>query len=88
MNKDSYLFANFFLGLSFAGGVLQAIVHFLIGSHIYTQSSSASWYLVTNLVSLIGFLFYLKYFRFKRYHLAFSTGVLAVLANVLLVGII
>lgn len=88
MNKDSYLFANFFLGLSVAGGVLQSIIHFLIGSHIYTQASSASWYLVTNLVSLIGFLFCLKYFHHKQYRLAFSTGLLAILANVILAGII
>lgn len=88
MNKDSYFFAKFFLGLSVAGGVLQAIVHFLIGSHIYTQSSSASWYLVTNLVSLIGFLFCLRYFHHKQYRLAFSTGLLAILANVFLAGVI
>lgn len=88
MNKESYLFANFFLGLSVAGGVLQAIIHFLIGSHIYTQASSASWYLVMNLVSLIGFLFYLHYFRHKQYRLAFSTGLLAILANVVLAGIV
>jgi dienelactone hydrolase len=88
MNKDTYLFANFFLGLSVAGGVLQSIVHFLIGAHIYTQSSSVSWYLVTNLVSLIGFLFYLHYFHHKQYRLAFYTGLLAILANVLLAGVV
>lgn len=88
MNKDSYLFANFFLGLSLAAGVLQSIVHFLIGSHIYYQTSSPSWYLVTNLVSLIGFLFYLHYFHVKQYRLAFSTGLLAILANVVLAGIV
>ena len=88
MKKDSYLFANFFLGLSLAGGVLQSIVHFLIGSHIYYQTSSPSWYLVMNLVSLIGFLFYLQYFHHKKYRLAFSTGLLAILANVVLAGIV
>jgi dienelactone hydrolase len=88
MNKDTYLFANFFLGLSVAGGVLQTIVHFLIGAHIYTQASSASWYLVTNLVSLIGLSFCLQYFHHKQYWLAFSTGLLAILANVLLMGVV
>ncbi|MPR33332.1 alpha/beta hydrolase-fold protein [Salmonirosea aquatica] len=88
MNKDSYVFANFFLGLSVACGVLQSIVHFLIGAHIYTQSSSSSWYLVTNLVSLIGFLFYLQYFHHKQYQLAFSTGLLAILANIILASIV
>ena len=88
MNRDTYLFANFFLGLSIACGLLQTIVHFQIGLHIYTQPASPSWYLVTNLVSLLGFLFCLKYYHHNHFQAAFYTGVLATLTNLFLIGVI
>ncbi len=87
MNRDSYLFANFFLGLSVACGLWQVAVHFLIGLQIYSQSSAPNWYLVTSLVSLIGFLFCLKYYHAKEYSIAFWTGVLATVVNIAMVSV-
>lgn len=87
MNRDSYLFANFFLGLSVASGVWQVSVHFLIGLQIYSQSSAPNWYLATSLVSLIGFLFCLQYYHVRQYTFAFWTGLLVAVANVAMVGV-
>jgi hypothetical protein len=82
MNKPLYTSLIFFLALSAASGLLLSIIRFLIGPQTFMLESFASWFLVTNIVSLVGAGLILKYYHYRQYRFAYYAGTFAVLANV------
>jgi hypothetical protein len=81
MSKSFYIFLNVFLGLTVAAGLLQGILRVLIGAQIFTLDSFVAWFLVANVVALAGLVFLLKYYHYRRYWFAFSTGTIAAIAS-------
>ncbi|WAC14620.1 carboxylesterase family protein [Dyadobacter pollutisoli] len=82
MNKSFYTFANFFLTLIVCAGVLTAVVHFFTGAYIAKLESFKNWHLTVSIVNLVGSIFLLKYYYFKRYRLAFYSGIIAVITSI------
>ena len=91
MHRNLYIFANLFLGLTVAAGLLQSLIRFQLGPQIFTLQSFAEWLLVTYIISLIGSLFLLKYYHYKKYWFTFSTGTIAtitLLCHVIIIYVI
>jgi pimeloyl-ACP methyl ester carboxylesterase len=82
MKNDSYLFANFFLGILAICSLLQSIIFFALGLQIYTLPSVFNWILVVSLVGIIASILILKYYHYKQYTLAFIFGIIAMIAGV------
>jgi len=76
MNRNFFIYANFFLGLIVATGLFQSIFHFLLGPQLYLLQPFANWFLVTSIIYMIGQLFLLKYFYYKKYWITFWSGTL------------
>jgi predicted esterase len=76
MNKSHYNFGIAFLGLTLIAGIFQSILYLRLDNQIFIQQSFANWLLVTNLIGLVGSLFMLKYYRFRKYDFTFKTGVI------------
>ncbi|HMH23112.1 MAG TPA: hypothetical protein VK563_15115 [Puia sp.] len=81
MNKSLYDFGIFFLGLTVACILLQNTVQFLVGVQLYTEASFVAWFLVANIVSLIGILFLLKYYYYRKYWSAYYMGMISTVAS-------
>jgi pimeloyl-ACP methyl ester carboxylesterase len=79
MNLTFYKFGILFLGLSIVGGLFQSSIHFQLGAGMHYLQPFADWYLVVNIISLIGTLFLLRYFHYRKYWVAFSAGLIATL---------
>jgi pimeloyl-ACP methyl ester carboxylesterase len=78
MNRSFYLFGALFLGLSIACGLFQSFIHFQVGSfQFHYLQSFNEWFLVVNIISLIGTMFLLKYLSHKKHWVPFSTGVIS-----------
>lgn len=76
MGKNFYFFGIFTLALGLGAGVFQSIIHLTLDSQIYFLQPFANWFLVLNIISLIGTLFFLKYLHYKKFSVAFWTGVI------------
>src|SRR5688572_28043770 len=76
MNKSHYNFGIAFLGLTLIAGIFQSILYLRLDNQIFIQQSFANWLLVTNLIGLVGSLFMLKYYRFRKYDFTFKSGVI------------
>ena len=81
MNKKSYLFGIYFLGLTVASGLFSSFIHFQLGSQMRTLESLKDYLLVMNVISLLASMVVLKYFHYKNYRFALIAGVLYVLAT-------
>jgi pimeloyl-ACP methyl ester carboxylesterase len=79
MNLTFYKFGILFLGLSIVCGLFQSSIHFQLGGSMHYLQPFADWYLVVNIIMLIGTLFLLKYFQYKKYRVAFFAGLIATL---------
>jgi len=82
MNRGRYIFAIFFLTLGLASSVFQSHLYLQLYSQLLIQKSFNNWFLVTCIVGLVGSLFLLKYFHFKKYGYAFMLGMVATVATV------
>jgi len=71
MNKNLYYFGVFFLGLIVTCGLFQNIAQFLFGVQLYMQDSFVAWLMVSNIVSVTGAIFLLKYYHYRGYWSAF-----------------
>lgn len=81
MNKSLYHFGIFFLGLIAACGLFQNIAQLLLGMQIYVQDSYIAWFLAANAITIIGTIFLLKYYHYRRYWSAFNTGIISAIVN-------
>ncbi|MEO6282284.1 MAG: dienelactone hydrolase family protein [Dyadobacter sp.] len=82
MTKSLYTFAIFFLTLMVCSGILTGVVHFFTGPYIAKLESFNNWHLTGTVVSLVGSVFLIKYYYFKRYRLVFYTGIIATVTSV------
>jgi hypothetical protein len=81
MNRNLYFIENFFLGLTIASGLFQSIVYLQLGSELLFMKSFIWWFLISNVVSLSGSTMILKYYRDKKYRIAFLTGTISVIST-------
>jgi len=88
MNRNFYIFTILLLGLTTISGLWETMIRFQIGSQIFAKPSFVAWFTGTNIVSLAGSIFLLKYYHYKKYWFTFSAGALATLANVFLAVVI
>ncbi len=79
MNQSFYKFGIFFLSLAVLAGLLQSYIHFQLGVHMYYLQPFADWFLVVNIIYLIGYGFLLKYFHAKEFRFTFFAGVITTL---------
>jgi len=77
MNKNLYAFGLFFLGLTAACGLLQSIISFELGTGIYTLDSIVVWVIGVSVISIVGSVFLLKYFHYRKYWFAFYAAIVA-----------
>jgi pimeloyl-ACP methyl ester carboxylesterase len=81
MKRDSYFFANFFLGILAICSFFQSIIFFLLGLQMGTLPSFFNWVLVVSGVQIVASIFVLKYYRYKKYELVFVAGVIVTIAS-------
>ena len=81
MNRDSYFFGNFFLGILAICSFFQSIIFFLLGLQMGTLPSFFNWVLVVSIVQITASIFVLKYYRYKKYELVFVAGIIATIAS-------
>src|SRR5688572_7738759 len=74
MGRNLYLFGKVFLLLSAAAQFFHAIISSYVGPPMTFQQSFAHWILAMNLISVVGSLFMLVYYREKKYSVAFFAG--------------
>ncbi|MEO7767628.1 MAG: hypothetical protein ABIS01_09385, partial [Ferruginibacter sp.] len=87
MNKNLYILLIIFLGLTTALGIWNFIITIQIGTEIYKADSFIAWFLLLNITGIIGPIFLLKYYLHHNYRVAFFTGTIAVIANVVFVTV-
>jgi hypothetical protein len=80
MNKNFYFFAIFFAILTVICGVIQSVVVLVIGN-AYGLESFVGWFLATNFVSLIGIVFVLRYYQFKKFRFTFISAIVTTVAS-------
>lgn len=81
MNKNLYRFGSFFLGLTVACNLLQAVAHLWVGTQLFKQGSFIAWFWVFHIVSMTGVIMVLKYYHYRKYLAAFYTGIAAAIAS-------
>ncbi|MDN5286458.1 MAG: peptidase-like protein [Mucilaginibacter sp.] len=81
MNKSTYNFGIFFLGLVTACGLFQSVIQLWVGVQFYMQSSFVAWFLAMNAITLTGGIILLKYFHSRGYWAAFYTLIASTIAN-------
>jgi pimeloyl-ACP methyl ester carboxylesterase len=74
MNRNLYQLGIFLFAVSVVCGLLQSILHFLLGGHMYYLQPFANWFLVATAISFLSTLILLKYFQDKQYRIAFRAG--------------
>jgi hypothetical protein len=82
MNKSHYEFGIFFLGLALVCSIFHSILYLRLDNQMFAQQSFVNWFLVFNVIWLIGSLIQLRYYRYKKYGLAFNTAVFVVASTV------
>lgn len=83
INRSFYSFAIFITALFTAVGLFQAIIYFLLGRQTYSLESFASWYLVANVISLVGTVVLLLYYHHKKFQPVFWMGLISQIMVVL-----
>ncbi len=75
MNRNLYIFGIFILGLTIFAGLLHNIVQLLL-TYPLELHSFYSWSVFYILLYIAAFTILLKYFYYKKYWLAFTSGIL------------
>ena len=81
MRRDSYLFANFFLGITAICSLFQTVIFFRRGAEMGELPSFLNWIVVTGVIQIAASIFVLKYFHYKKYQLVFVTGIIITIAG-------
>lgn len=81
MNKNLYTFGIFFLGLVVVCGLIQSLISFEIGKGIYTLDSIVIWIIGVDIISIVGSIFLLKYFHYRKYWFAFYASLVALITT-------
>ncbi len=81
MRRDSYLFANFFLGITAICSLFQTVIFFRRGAEMGELPSFLNWIVVTGVVQIAASIFVLKYYHYKKYQLVFVTGIIITIAG-------
>ncbi len=81
MIKKLYFIVIYFLGMTIAAGIFNGIIRFQLGSKIIRLSSFFDWFLVMNMISLLGSVLVLKYYHHKKYWSTLTTGSITTLAS-------
>ncbi|HEX8024505.1 hypothetical protein [Mucilaginibacter sp.] len=81
MNTKLYTFGIFFLSLAIACGLFQGFLSFEIGKGIYTLDSIVIWIIGASIISIVGPVFLLKYFHYRKYWYAFYAAIIALITN-------
>ena len=82
MNRSLYILAIIFFALGAASSLFQSHLYLRLDNQIFIQQSFINWFLVTNIVALVGSLFLLKYYHFKKYGFTFKTATVATIAAI------
>lgn len=88
MNRDFYSFGNLFFGLGVASGLLQSILHLLVGPQIFWLDSFIGYFLVTSIILLAGSFFILKYYHHQKYWFTFYSGIIVTIVHLFLAVIL
>ncbi|MEO6719616.1 MAG: hypothetical protein ABIN67_04580 [Ferruginibacter sp.] len=80
MNKTLYILLIVFLGLTTAAGIWDIIITNQIGVKI-DPDDYIPWFLLVNVIAIIGSILLLKYYLHHNYRVAFFTGTIAVIAS-------
>jgi len=81
MKRESYLFANFFLGITAICSLFQTVIFFRLGAGMGELPSFLNWIMVTGVVQIAASIFVLKYYHYKKYQLVFVTGIIIAVAG-------
>lgn len=81
MNKGTYKFGMYLLGLSLVCGFLQAFIYFQLGGRMYSLQPFADWFLVFNIIAIAGTFFLLKYLHFRQFRVALLSGTIVALTG-------
>ena len=82
MNRSHYTFTIIFLALGIAASLFQSSLYIRLDNQIFIQKSFINWFLVTSIVGLVGSLFLLKYYHFKKYDFTFKVAIVVTFAMV------
>ena len=82
MDKSHYSFGIFFLVLILACGIFQSILHLQLDNQMFIQQSFTNWFLVSNIIGLVGSFFILKYYHYKKFDFTFKTGIVVTFLSV------
>ncbi|MBA4058651.1 MAG: hypothetical protein C0490_28300, partial [Marivirga sp.] len=77
MTKIFYTSSIFILGVFIAAGLLQNGLYLLLGGQIFMMESFWGWFLVTNIIALVGAYLSLKYLHYRQYYFTFFAGILS-----------
>ena len=81
MNRKFFLLSIFFTGLLIFTGFISSIIYLQLDSLFYFQDSFLPWFFLVTLISLLWVTIILKYYYYKKYWLAFFTGLITVIAS-------
>jgi len=84
MTKTLYTIGILFLGLTLASGLLQGIIYLWLGPQIFFLKPFLPWFFTVSFISLIGLLFILKYYYYKRFWFTFYMAMAYIVANLCL----
>ena len=82
MNRSHYTLAIIFLALGVVSSSFQSSLYLRLVNQLLIQQSFSNWFLVTNIVGMVGSLFLLKYYHFKKYEFTFKTATVVVIGTV------
>lgn len=82
MDKSHYSFGIFFLVLIIACGIFQSILHLKLDNQLFIQESFSNWFLVTNIIGLVGSFFILKYYHYKKFDFTFKIAAVVMFLTV------
>ncbi|WP_247232048.1 prolyl oligopeptidase family serine peptidase [Telluribacter sp. SYSU D00476] len=88
LNRDFYLFANLFLGLFVAAGLLQGLLGLWAGPHFLSLPTLTVWLVGMFVLSLVSLLLLLNYYHARGYRFPFTSGVVLLLATTFQAGVI
>jgi hypothetical protein len=81
MNKSTYHFGIFFLGLVTVFSLFAGILQLWLGPQLYAQPSFIAWFLAGHAIALTVTIFLLKYFYTRAYWAVFYTWIASTIAS-------
>ncbi|GAB3171826.1 carboxylesterase family protein [Telluribacter humicola] len=87
LNRDFYLFANVFMGVSVVAGLLQGVLSMWAGPHFLSLPSLTVWLSGMYILTLVTLLLLINYYYARGYRFAFTTGAGLLLATTFQVGV-